>query len=175
MSLHRADADRDAPRANAEDNAARVRPGVEGKPPDGLWKAGVSLPSLGRPSWAPHAFPVSIKRASARESRLTRGQKLHCQQSGRYSDRTGEQHAFTKNRLHWFPEHHKLCVTSSTTFCAVSHQHRAYCFTLVLSSRVKQERGWRPVMEISAVTTLRLWATTKNRCKAIKSSTMLYG
>lgn len=93
MPLHRADADGDAPCANTEDNAARVRSGVEGEPSDGLGKAGLSVPPLGKPPWASHTFPVSSQRAAARKSCLTQRQKLHYQQSGRYSDRTGREHS----------------------------------------------------------------------------------
>lgn len=50
MSLHRADADRDASCANTEDNAACVRPRVEGQPPDGLRQAGLPVSPLGKPS-----------------------------------------------------------------------------------------------------------------------------
>lgn len=87
--LFRVDADGDAPCANAEDNAARVRPGVEGEPPDGLGQTGLSVPPLGKPPRASHTFPVSSQRAAARKPRLTQRQELHYQQSCRHSDRTG--------------------------------------------------------------------------------------
>lgn len=48
--LHRADADGDAPCANAKDNAACIHPRAEGKPSDGLRTAGMSVPTLGKPA-----------------------------------------------------------------------------------------------------------------------------
>lgn len=47
--LHRADADGAAPCANAKDNAACIHPRAEGKPSDGVGKAGMSVPTLGKP------------------------------------------------------------------------------------------------------------------------------
>lgn len=96
VSLRRADADRDAPRTDPEDLAARVRPGAAGEPAAGPRKTGVHLPSLGKPPGAPHTFPQPVKRASAREFALARGPKLHHQHGGGHSDHTGEQQAGTQ-------------------------------------------------------------------------------
>lgn len=89
--MHRADADGDAPCANTEDNAARVRPGAKGEPPDGLGQAGLSVPPLGKPSRASHTFPVSAQRAEARKPCVAQRQELHYQQGGRHSYHAGRE------------------------------------------------------------------------------------
>lgn len=89
LSSCRADADRDASRENSEDHAARLRPGVEGEPPDGRRKAGLSVSPLGKPPRPSHELPVSSQRAAARKPRPAQRQELHHQQTGRRPDRTG--------------------------------------------------------------------------------------
>lgn len=95
MSSCRADADRDASCEDSEDHAARLRPGVEGEPPDGRRKAGLSVSPLGKPPRPSHKLPVSSQRAAARKPRPAQRQELHHQQTGRRPDRTGmeETHA----------------------------------------------------------------------------------
>ncbi|TMS20847.1 Rho guanine nucleotide exchange factor 18 [Larimichthys crocea] len=95
----------------AEDNAARVRPGVEGEPPDGLGQTGLSVPPLGKPPRASHTFPVSSQRAAERKPRLTQRQELHYQQSCRHSDRTGEIGDRMKDSYGDFCSHHTEAVS----------------------------------------------------------------